>query len=121
MSNTIRTLLFSTSFLVLLWAATFNATGEEPKKPRYRELTGAQAQAQAGSSTLLYQCTAYLKQDYIDSIKPADILDGNKLLGTFLGFDGDFAKFHRLKSKQLIVIPKSAILYMIGDEHILNF
>lgn len=60
----------------------------------------------------------YLKQEYVDSLKTTGLLDSNKMEGVFRRFDGDFALFRRKGSREIIYIPKSAILYMTGKETI---
>ena len=62
-------------------------------------------------------CTVLLKSEYVATIKPAEFLDGDKLSGSFLGFDGDFAKFRVKNVKEELYIPKSAILYMLVPPH----
>ena len=59
-------------------------------------------------------CTVLLKSEYVATLKSAEFLDGDKLSGSFLGFDNDFAKFKVKNIREEVYIPKSAILYMLA-------
>lgn len=110
MNDTIRTVLLTVSFTAALLVSVGNGTAQEPKD------TG-----QPASGTSLSQCTVYLKPEYVGAIKPAILLEDNKLVGEFQGFEASFAKFHLKDSKDLIFIPQSAILYMTGKQKFINF
>jgi ABC-type amino acid transport substrate-binding protein len=112
MNKTNRTLLLAISTATALCVAALTATAQESKRSDQPK----QPAAQARTGTHLSECTAYLKPDYAESIKPAAFLEGNKLVGSFRGFDADFAKFTGKDSKELIFIPRSAILYMTGKQ-----
>jgi hypothetical protein len=79
--------------------------------------------APAGPSTFplrMTKCTVGLTEDYIHSLGPTAQktiqLEGNKITGNFHGFEGDFAVIERTSDKQLVLIPKTAILYIIGQD-----
>jgi hypothetical protein len=102
-----------TSTAAALSVAAVSALAQE-SKPREQPILPASA------ARLRIDATAYLKPDYVDSVKPADFLEGNKISGSFGGFAGDFAKFSRKDSKEEIFIPNSAILYMTAETKVIN-
>ena len=117
MNKTNRTLFLAAFTAIALWLSTFGATAQESK-------SNDQSKASlvpTALSTQLSDCVAYLKPEYVESIKPADFLEGNKLAGSFHGFEGDFAKFSRKDSKELIFIPISAVLYITGKQKFVSF
>jgi hypothetical protein len=71
------------------------------------------------------KCTVGLSEEYIHSLGPTAQksiqLEGNKITGNFNGFEGDFAVIQLDGDKQIALIPKSAILYIVGQERRYNF
>jgi hypothetical protein len=110
MKNPTPTQLVIALTIATAWLCAFTTSAE----PTVDSNRASNSPSQTSPAKWLANCTAYLKLDYVDSIKSADFLDDNKIMGKFLGFEGDFAQFSRKDSKELIFIPKSAILYMTG-------
>lgn len=71
-------------------------------------------------------CIIGLKQEYVQSLGKEAVIfveRGKEISGDFDGFEGDFAVIqHRTnETRNLVLIPKSAILYIIGKQRHFNF
>ncbi len=89
----------------LLFLAVGIATGE-------RQNVSAQDPSPAAPAHGSVPTFVYLKQDYVDALKPSGIVRDNPLTAVFLRFDNDFAVFKRPESNASIYVPKSAVLYI---------
>jgi hypothetical protein len=117
-----RALMFQAVVVTGCLACT--ALAEDEGKPL------PQAKAPQASQLTMTKCTVGLKAEYLALIGTAaqrllHIPDGgNEMTGRFNGFEGEFAVIQRegaTGGKGLVLIPKSAILYIAGDERPVNF
>jgi hypothetical protein len=114
MKHTIQTKLVTT-IIAFCFAAlpVFAQDTDKPHSPKPAE--------EKSPGSRMTDCKVCLRADYVESIKSANFLVGNMFVGGFNGFDAEFAKFSRRGSRELIYIPKSAILYMTGKERMVTF
>lgn len=104
-----------TALVAALCLAAYVGTAQDTSSSGQSKST-----AQTVSPTIS-NCTAVLRDDYVEAVKPASFLDGNKLTGKLLGFESDFVVFSIQDGKQAVYVPKAAILYLIGKERHVTF